>query len=45
MVTAVLDVLDLSAASPEDEGELVRTLEKQLRLIVLGASRWRSRDA
>ncbi len=42
MVTAVLDVLDPNTASPGDEQELVRTLESQLRLIVLGASPWRS---
>ena len=44
MVTAVLDVLDGNASAPEDERELVRTLEKQLRLVVLGASLWRSRE-
>jgi AcrR family transcriptional regulator len=42
MVNGMLDILDLPPSSA-DEGELVRTLEKQLRLVVLGASQWKSR--
>jgi len=43
MATAVLDVLDLAVGDADEERELMRTLEQQLRLVVLGASRWTSR--
>ena len=41
MVNAVLDILDLPAARPEDEQELALLLEKQLRLVLLGATQWK----
>lgn len=41
MVNAVLDILDLPGNRAEDEQELVQLLEKQLRLVVLGASQWK----
>lgn len=45
MVNAVLDILDLPAARPEDEQELALLLEKQLRLVLLGASLWKGGEA
>jgi TetR/AcrR family transcriptional regulator, fatty acid biosynthesis regulator len=42
MVNAVMDILDLPAGRPEDELAMVSVLEKQLRLILLGASQWKS---
>ncbi|MFN8544272.1 MAG: HTH-type transcriptional repressor FabR [Candidatus Binatia bacterium] len=42
MVNGMLDILDLPASRPDDERELIHTLEKQLRLVVLGASQWKS---
>lgn len=42
MVNAVMDILDLPAGRPEDEQQMVRVLEKQLRLVLLGATQWKS---
>ncbi|MFZ5722513.1 MAG: HTH-type transcriptional repressor FabR [Pseudomonadota bacterium] len=44
MMNAVMDILDLPAGRPEDEREMARLLEKQLRLILLGAGQWKSGD-
>ncbi len=41
MLNAVADILDLPASRPEDERTLIELLEKQLRLIVLGAAQWK----
>lgn len=42
MVNAVLEILDLPAGRPDDEQALVKMLEKQLRLVVLGAGQWKN---
>ena len=42
MVSTAEDILDAPPERPEVEREIVRTAEKQLRLIVVGASNWRS---
>jgi AcrR family transcriptional regulator len=42
MVSTAEDILDAPAERPEVEREIVRTAEKQLRLIVVGAANWRS---
>jgi AcrR family transcriptional regulator len=42
MVHGMLDILDLPPARPDEEQALTHVLEKQLRLVVLGASQWRS---
>lgn len=42
MVNAVIDISDLPAGRPDDEQDMMRTLEKQLRLVILGASLWKS---
>lgn len=42
MVSAVLDILDLPAGRPEDAQDMVTVLEKQLRLVLLGAAAWKS---
>lgn len=43
MVNTILDILDLpNNARQEDEQEMIRLLEKQLRLVVLGARLWKS---
>ncbi len=42
MANAVMDVLDLPAGRPEEERHLTETMEKQLRLMLLGASLWKS---
>jgi AcrR family transcriptional regulator len=41
MVNGMLEVLDPPPSCP-GEADLIRVLEKQLRLVVLGASQWRS---
>lgn len=41
MVSAVLDILDLPAGRPEEEASMERLLEKQLRLVLLGAAAWK----
>lgn len=43
MVSTAEDILDAPPERPEVEREIVRTAEKQLRLIVVGAANWRSR--
>lgn len=43
MVSTAEDILDAPPERPEVEQEIVRTAEKQLRLIVVGAANWRSR--
>lgn len=42
MVNAVLDILDLPAGRPEDEEQMALVLEKQLRLVLLGAAQWKT---
>ncbi len=42
MVSTAEDILDAPPGRPEVEQEIVRTAEKQLRLIVVGAANWRS---
>lgn len=42
MVATAEDILDAPPERPEVEREIVRTAEKQLRLIVVGAANWRS---
>jgi AcrR family transcriptional regulator len=42
MVSTAEDILDAPPERPEVEREIVRTAEKQLRLIVVGAVNWRS---
>jgi AcrR family transcriptional regulator len=42
MVATAEDILDAPPERPEVEREIVRTAEKQLRLIVVGAGNWRS---
>lgn len=42
MLNAVTDILDLPAGRPEDERAMILLLEKQLRLIVLGAGQWKA---
>ena len=42
LVSTAEDILDASPERPEVEREIVRTAEKQLRLIVVGAANWRS---
>jgi len=44
MVSTAEDILDAPPERPEVEREIVRTAEKQLRLIVVGAANWRSKD-
>jgi AcrR family transcriptional regulator len=44
MVSTAEAVLDAPGGRPEAEREIVRTAEQQLRMIVVGASSWRSRD-
>jgi AcrR family transcriptional regulator len=43
MVATAEDILDAPPERPEVEREIVRTAEKQLRLIVVGAANWRSK--
>jgi AcrR family transcriptional regulator len=42
MVNTVEDVLSLPPQRPEEEQEIIRVAEKQLRLIALAAPQWRS---
>jgi AcrR family transcriptional regulator len=42
MVSTAEDILDAPPERPEVERQIVRTAEKQLRLIVVGAANWRS---
>ncbi len=42
MVATAEDILDAPPERPEVEREIVRTAEKQLRMIVVGAANWRS---
>ena len=42
MVSTAEDILDAPPERPEVEREIVRTAEKQLRMIVVGAANWRS---
>lgn len=42
MVNAMLDILDIAQGRADDEKDMMRTLEKQLRLILLGAAAWKS---
>ena len=42
MVSTAEDILDAPPERPQVELEIVRTAEKQLRLIVVGAANWRS---
>jgi len=42
MMNGMLDILDLPPSRPDEEAELTRMLEKQLRLVVLGAGQWKS---
>ena len=44
MVNAVVDILDLPSGRPEEEAAMALLLEKQLRLVVLGASQWKSAE-
>ena len=44
MVSTAESVLDAPVGRPEAEREIVRTAELQLRMIVVGAANWRSRD-
>ena len=44
MVSTAEDILDAPPERPEVERDIVRTAEKQLRLIVVGAANWRSTD-
>lgn len=42
MVNAVMDILDLPPGRPEDEQEMIKVLEKQLRLVLLGSTLWKN---
>jgi hypothetical protein len=44
MVSTAEAVLDAPPERPEVERAIVRTAEQQLRMIVVGAAGWRSRD-
>jgi AcrR family transcriptional regulator len=44
MVSTTEEILDVAIDSPEVEAEIVRTVEKQLRLIAIAAPHWRSRE-
>jgi AcrR family transcriptional regulator len=43
MLNAAIDILDLPAKRPDLEGELVENFVKQLRLIFMGAQRWKEK--
>jgi AcrR family transcriptional regulator len=43
MISTIEGMLDLPVAAPQARAELVRTAEKQLRLIILAVPHWRSR--
>jgi hypothetical protein len=42
MVSTAEEIIDAPAASAEAEDEIVRTVEKQLRLVAVAAPHWRS---
>jgi AcrR family transcriptional regulator len=42
MVSTAEEIIDVPIASPEAEDEIVRTVEKQLRLVAVAAPHWRS---
>jgi hypothetical protein len=44
MVSTAEAVIDAPPERPDVEREIVRTAEQQLRMIVVGASHWESRD-
>ncbi len=44
MVSTAEAVIDAPAGRPDLERTIVRTVEQQLRMIVIGAANWRSRD-
>ena len=44
MVSTAEAVIDAPAGRPDVERSIVRTVEQQLRMIVVGAANWRSRD-
>jgi AcrR family transcriptional regulator len=43
MIAIVGAMLDAPVAAPEAEGDITRSAEKQLRIVMLGAGQWRSR--
>jgi hypothetical protein len=43
MLNAASDILDLPPGQPKRERELVDNFVRQLRVIFLGAARWRER--
>ncbi len=45
MISTVEAILDAAAGSTSARGEIARTAEKQLRLVVLGMPAWRSGPA
>jgi hypothetical protein len=42
MIATVGAMVDAPVAAPEAEADIVRAAEKQLRMVMLGASQWRS---
>ena len=42
MVSTAEEILDVPVDRPEIEDEILRTVEKQLRLVVIAAPHWRS---
>ena len=44
MVSTAEAVIDAPAGRPDVERAIIRTVEQQLRMIVVGAANWRSRD-
>jgi hypothetical protein len=42
MVSTVEEILDMPADSPEVEDEIVRRVERQLRLVAVAVPHWRS---
>jgi hypothetical protein len=45
MVSTAEEILDLPADSPEVEDEIVRKVERQLRLVAVAVPHWRSGSA
>jgi hypothetical protein len=45
MVSTAEEILDVPIDSAEVEDEIVRTVEKQLRLVALATPHWRSTDS
>jgi len=43
MLAVVMDLLETDARHPEDAASILQLAERQLRLIVLGMSAWRSK--